>query len=194
MTSLTNSTVWTSLFAASARVVGALALGVAFFAISAPAAVTDAKAACVSGVASNDVLNIRSGPNASYDIVGFIRPGECGIVTGLREGRWIWVDYGRGGFVHTRYLRTEGEGGDGDLSPPHGGGQRGDSHDPAFRCVVGVASNDVLNVRSGPSASTRIVGRLAPGECFVEVNAKRGRWFKISKDGVAGWVNSRYLN
>ena len=126
--------------------------------------------------------------------MAFIRPGECGGVTGRRSDNWIWVDYGKGGFVNKRYLRTEGEGGDGHLSPPRGGGQRGDAHDPAFRCVVGVASNNVLNVRSGPGASNRIVGQLAPGTCFVEVNAKRGRWFKVSKDSVAGWVNSRYLN
>ena len=88
---------------------------------------------------------------------------------------------------------SEDEGGDGDESG-HGGGQRGDAGDPAFRCVIGVASNDMLNVRSGPSASNAIVGRLPPGECFVEVIAKRGRWFMITKDGTTGWVNSRYLN
>ena len=179
-----------TLFAKSGRLLTVLVLGAAFYAVAATAAVTDAKAACVSGVASNDVLNIRTGPAASYNIVGFIRPGECGVVTGRREGRWIWVDYGRGGFVHTRYLRTEGEGGDGI----HGGGQRGDADDPAFRCVVGVASNDVLNVRSGPSASYAIVGRLTNHTCFVEVVSKRGRWFKIAKDSTTGWVNSRYLN
>jgi len=179
-----------TLFAKSGRLLTALVLGAACFAVSAPAAVSDAQAACVSGVASNDVLNIRTGPAASYNIVGFIRPGECGVVTGRREGNWIWVDYGRGGFVHSAYLRAEGEGGAGN----HGGGQRGDADDPAFRCVVGVASNDVLNVRSGPSASYAIVGRLTNHTCFVEVIAKQGRWFKIAKDGTTGWVNSRYLN
>ncbi len=177
-----------TLFAKSSRLLAALVLGTAFFAVSA-ATVTDAQAACVSGVASNDVLNIRTGPAASYNIVGFIRPGACGVVTGRREGNWIWVDYGRGGFVHSAYLRAEDEGGDGNH-----GGQRGDADDPALRCVVGVASNDVLNVRSGPSASYAIVGRLENHACFVEVIAKQGRWFKIAKDGTTGWVNSRYLN
>ena len=138
-------------------------------------------------------LNGRSGPGTGYGVVGFIGPGECGVVAGRREGKWIWVDYGRGGFVDKRHLRSEDEGGDGDESG-HGGGQRGDADDPAFRCVIGVASNDMLNVRSGPSASNAIVGRLPPGECFVEVIAKRGRWFMITKDGTTGWVNSRYLN
>ncbi|BAQ18775.1 hypothetical protein GL4_3352 [Methyloceanibacter caenitepidi] len=50
------------------------------------------------------------------------------------------------------------------------------------------------NVRSGPSASYAIVGRLTNHTFFVEVIAKRGRWFKITKDGTTGWVNSHYLN
>jgi len=181
----------TPLISKSLRLLGTLVLGIALHTLAAPFAATNAEAACVSGVASNDVLNIRNGAGGSYNIVGFIRPGECGVVTERRQGNWVWVDYGRGGYVHSRYLRDEG--GDGNESG-HGGGQRGDGGDAAFRCVVGVASNDVLNVRSGPSASNRIVGQLTNHTCFVEVIAKRGRWFKITKDGTTGWVNSRYLN
>ncbi|WP_045369039.1 SH3 domain-containing protein [Methyloceanibacter caenitepidi] len=78
--------------------------------------------------------------------------------------------------------------------PYRASGARGDADEPTFRCVVGVASNDVPNVRSGPSASYAIVGRLTNHTFFVEVIAKRGRWFKITKDGTTGWVNSHYLN
>ncbi|MEM7399548.1 MAG: SH3 domain-containing protein [Pseudomonadota bacterium] len=183
MTTAPASRILSSLFAKSARLLGALALGATLFAASAPLTGTEAQAACVTGVASNDVLNIRSGPSTRFEITGFIRPGECGVVTGQREGNWIWVDYGKGGYVNKRYLRFGGGGG--------GGG--GGAVNPAFRCVVGVASNDVLNVRSGPGASNRIVGQLPPGTCFVEVIDQRGGWYKVSKDGTRGWVNGRYL-
>ncbi len=138
----------TTLFAKSARLLGALTLGVAFHMLAAPVVATDANAACVSGVARNDVLNIRSGPGASYGVVGFIRPGECG---GARDraprGE---MDLGRlwpGGFVNKRYLRSEDEGGDGDKAVM-GAASAAIAGDPAFRCVIGVASND-MNVRSG---------------------------------------------
>ena len=95
----------TPLISKSLRLLGTLVLGTALHTLAAPFAATDAEAACVSGVASNDVLNIRNGAGGSYNIVGFIRPGKCGVVTGRRQGNWVWVDYGRGGYVHSRYLR-----------------------------------------------------------------------------------------
>lgn len=156
----------------------ALTLAAILHGVAVPVASTSAEAACVSGVASNDVLNIRSGPGASYNIVGSIRPGECGIVTGNRSGRWIWVHYGQGGYVHTRYLRTEGEGGDGDQNT---------------RCVRGVAANDVLNIRVRPSASSAIRGTIPPNACYIEVLDSSGNWYRIIYQGTAGWVNGRYL-
>ena len=161
-----------------ARFLRAPLCGAVLCVFAAPVVASDAEAACVTGVASNDVLNIRSGPGAQYSIVGFIRPGECGIVTGQRSGNWIWVDYGRGGYVHTRYLRTEGEGGDGERDT---------------RCVRGVASNDVLNIRERPSASSPIRGYIPHNACYIEVIGRSGNWYRIVYRGIAGWVNGRYL-
>ena len=164
--------------ARTTRLLAALVFGAALYLLAAPLVVTNAIAACVTGVASNDVLNIRSGPGANYAIVGFIRPGECGIVTGQRSGNWIWVDYGPGGYVHTRYLRTEGEGGDGDQDT---------------RCVTGVAANDVLNIRERPTASSAILGFIPPNACYIQVLGRSGNWYRISYGGTVGWVNGRYL-
>ena len=167
-----------TLFAESTRVFGTLALGAVLHAVATPLVATDANAACVTGVASNDVLNIRNGPGANYNIVGSIRPGECGVVTGRRSGNWIWVDYGHGGYVHSRYLRSEDEGGDASDQ----------------RCVRGVASNDVLNIRQRPSASSAIVGYIPPNACGVEVRNRSGNWYRIVFGGSSGWVNGRYLS
>lgn len=167
-----------TLLAKSVRLLGTLALGTVLHTVVTPIVATDADAACVSGVASGDVLNIRSGPGANFKIVGSIRPGECGIVTGNRSGSWIWVDYGRGGYVHTRYLRTEGEGGDGDQNT---------------RCVRGVAANDVLNIRERPTASSAIRGYIPPNACYIEILGRSGDWYRIVYRGTAGWVNGRYL-
>lgn len=94
--------------------------------------------------------------------------------------------------------------------------------DPASACadgpdtyrVTGVASDDVLNVRSGPGVEFSIVGELRPDAIEVEnldsvpVNAcdggselnsyeRNNRWTKIAWDGadgfVVGWVNSKFL-
>lgn len=67
----------------------------------------------VSGVASNDVLNIRTEPRVSSAIIGFFRPHESGVVvTALSpDGRWGRVNYyERSGWSHMRYLERETEG------------------------------------------------------------------------------------
>lgn len=138
---------------------------------------TDASAACVRGVASNDVLNIRSGPGTGYRIVGFIRPGECGVVTGRREGRWIWVDYGRGGFVNAKYLS--------------GGG--GSGFKPYNACVKGVSYNDVLNVRAARTSKSRIIIGIPPNACNIWVRFFRGNWARVVYNGRTGWAAKRYL-
>ena len=167
-----------TLFAKTARLLGALALGAALHTIATLLVATEANASCVTGVASNDALNIRNGPGAKYNIVGAIHPGECGVVTGRRSGNWIWVDHGHGGYVHSRYLRSEDEGGDASDQ----------------RCARGVASNDVLNIRQRPTASSAIVGYIPPNGCGVEVRNRSGNWYRVVYGRASGWVNGRYLS
>ena len=64
-------------------------------------------------------------------------------------------------------------------------------------CVTGVASNDRLNVRTGPSSRTRIVGSFAPGQCGFDIVSVQGSWtfLRGSDRGfqISGWVNNRFL-
>ncbi len=63
--------------------------------------------------------------------------------------------------------------------------------------VVGVAADDVLNVRAGPSAEDTIVGELAHDATGVVVDSRRSSddpWWKVMlEDGTVGWAHSRYL-
>ena len=60
--------------------------------------------------------------------------------------------------------------------------------------VVGVASNDVLNIRSRASARSYKVGFIPPDSCGVLISGPdRGSWVQIEYNGTTGWVNSRYL-
>jgi N-acetylmuramoyl-L-alanine amidase len=63
----------------------------------------------VANVAPNDVLNIRSGPNADLSIVGAI-PGEGrGVrMVGACSGQWCEIDYrGARGWVNRQFLTSE---------------------------------------------------------------------------------------
>ncbi|HEY7549121.1 MAG TPA: SH3 domain-containing protein [Hyphomicrobiaceae bacterium] len=60
--------------------------------------------------------------------------------------------------------------------------------------VVNVARDDVLNVRSGPSAEFEVVGALHPGSRGVTVTgACQARWCPVEHATARGWVNSAYL-
>ena len=68
--------------------------------------------------------------------------------------------------------------------------------------IVNVNSDDSLNIRSGPSPDSEIVGTIpynATGVEWVgEQKTVRGRtksfeWYKIRYAGVSGWVNSDFL-
>jgi hypothetical protein len=64
---------------------------------------------------------------------------------------------------------------------------------PRFK-VANVRADDVLNVRSGPSADHDIVGMLAPGSRGIAVTSPcQAQWCPVQRDGTAGWVNSAYL-
>lgn len=65
--------------------------------------------------------------------------------------------------------------------------------DPLFR-VANVRSDDVLNIRSGPSADFDVVGELPPDTRGIAVtSACRAKWCPVQHHATSGWVNSIYL-
>jgi uncharacterized protein len=66
--------------------------------------------------------------------------------------------------------------------------------------VTGVASNDVLNVRSGPGPNYRVVGALGNGDRVRRLNCQNqgsSRWCQIemmTDMRERGWVNVRFLS
>jgi uncharacterized membrane protein len=66
---------------------------------------------------------------------------------------------------------------------------------PAAFDVVGVAHDDVLNIRALPSGTAEIAGTLAPGALRIEVLevTQDGRWGKVSTGEGNGWSSMRYL-
>jgi hypothetical protein len=64
--------------------------------------------------------------------------------------------------------------------------------------VVGVASNDILNVRAGPGVDRPIVGTIPYYGRDVEVHAGGQEadgswWVPVQHGDVSGWANSKYL-
>jgi hypothetical protein len=64
---------------------------------------------------------------------------------------------------------------------------------PVYK-VTNVRSDDVLNVRAGPSEDFDIVGALLPGTRGIAITAEcQSRWCPVQHSAATGWVNSAYL-
>lgn len=66
---------------------------------------------------------------------------------------------------------------------------------PALHSVIGVASDDVLNVRVGPSAEAEVIGALKTDATGVEVVRPNDRhtWGLVNLGERSGWVSLSYL-
>ncbi len=83
--------------------------------------------------------------------------------------------------------------------PQSGGSSSGSGSGSGMVSVTGVASNDVLNVRSGPGTNHGIVGALTNGDRVRKLRCEQhggSRWCEIEMQTdmrERGWVNARYL-
>jgi uncharacterized membrane protein len=76
---------------------------------------------------------------------------------------------------------------------------RASAGSPAFFRVQGVASDDVLNIRSNPDSGSRLLGTIPAGASAVEgigapTVAGSARWQRVRHGGTIGWVNARFLS
>jgi uncharacterized membrane protein len=64
---------------------------------------------------------------------------------------------------------------------------------PALFRVVGVASDDVLNVRTGPGGSNPVIDGLAHDATGVEVIRTEGSWGLVNTAERTGWASLRFM-
>lgn len=66
---------------------------------------------------------------------------------------------------------------------------------PTYAQVIGVAPNDALNLRAGPSAAAPILGVLPPGAAGVQITGRSpdGGWLRLNAGETMGWASARYL-
>ena len=128
--------------------------------------------------------------------VGSTDPDRRAEVTIPRDGDWVIRVYLMGNDRDTD--RTVGYSIDVYITPVEGAARQPDPGSGTFE-VVGVSSNDVLNVRSGPGVSFGIVGALAAGDRVRRLGCEDqggSRWCEIemlTDMRERGWVNARYL-
>lgn len=126
-------------------------------------------------------VNIRSGPGTSYSIVGGLARGQSITAVGKPHHGWVKVRFNGGtAYVSAQYL---------DLS-----GSTVNSSSPVMIYTQGtkIASAN-LNVRSGPSLGSKIIGYISDGQA-VSLTGKQDRGFaEVLYGGQRAWVSAQYL-
>ena len=138
--------------------------------VSSSAANADSTAGIVT--TSSSPLTVRASASASSGRRASLARGSA-VTLLSRSGSWWYVEYDEGkyGYCHASYLT-----------------QLTDSYAAQVATSYGN-----LNVRSGLSSNTAVVGSLSKGETVVVLSTSSG-WSKILYDGTdVGYVSASYL-
>ena len=116
---------------------------------------------------------MRSGASTSYRVITTLNKGTKVEVISESNG-WSKIKYdGRLGYVYSIYLD--------DIKPSY------------TNTTTKTVNTNSLNVRSGPSTSNSIVGKLSKGTKVSVISESNG-WSKILYNNKECYVSSRYLD
>ncbi len=116
------------------------------------------------GTVKSDKVNIRSRPDKNSEVVGQLAKGD-GVEVLDRKGDWLKIALPAHAkcYVASKFI-----------------------HD-------GASTGDAVNIRCGPGANFKDVGKLAKGE-KVEVVETAGDWTRIKPTAhCAGWVAAEFI-
>lgn len=135
-----------------------------------------------SALSSVDNLRIRKGPGTGYGITGYLAKGQSATVQ-EKSGEWTRISSSSGnGWVSSQFLEMA----------QAGGNKQQDEKASSLTAVWKTVNADVLNVRTSPSSTSGIAGKLNNG-AKVEVIQNKNGWSEISFSGKKGWVSSEFL-
>ncbi|PFD44827.1 peptidase M24 [Bacillus cereus] len=123
-----------------------------------------------------DVLHVRAGSSTSHDIISRVYNGQSLNVIGEENG-WFKINHnGKTGYVNGEFVSKNG----------------------AINNNVSTGGNnkvtaDVLRVRTGPSTSSSISGRVYEGQTLNVISQENG-WVKINHNGQVGYVSSQFVS
>ncbi|MDD4752629.1 MAG: SH3 domain-containing protein, partial [Desulfitobacteriaceae bacterium] len=123
-----------------------------------------------------EILNVRSGPDTSFDRIGQVKMGERYIVCGKENG-WLKIELsgGKAGWISDNYVDKLPE----EQSAPQ------KEEKPAGEIIV---TGDQVNVRSGPDTSFSKISSLEKGTRLPLLLHEKG-WYQVKlASGNTGWV------
>ncbi|WP_255993109.1 SH3 domain-containing protein [Clostridium perfringens] len=136
-------------------------------------------------------LNVRSGANTSSKVIGSLSGNSKVTIVG-EEGAFYKIEYkGSHGYVAKEYIK--------DVTGSNNNSNQGTTTTPEKPStpettkktgIVNVSSS--LNVRSGASTSSKVIGSLS-GNSKVTIIGEEGAFYKIEYKGSHGYVAKEYI-
>ena len=140
----------------------------------------------------NTAVNMRSGPSTSHTLIGTVAKGtKCEVLS--KSGDWyqLKTPQGKIGYIRGDYLKVESV----TVTPtPTPTPTPTATPTPEIKQVATVVNvNTAVNMRSGASTSTALIGTVAKGtKC--EVLGKSGDWYQLkTPQGKIGYIRGDYL-
>ncbi|PWX09403.1 cell surface protein [Clostridium perfringens] len=136
-------------------------------------------------------LNVRSGASTSSKVIGSLSGNSKVTIVG-EEGAFYKIEYkGSHGYVAKEYIK--------DVTGSNNNSNQGTTTTPEKPStpestqktgIVNVSSS--LNVRSGASTSSKVIGSLS-GNSKVTIVGEEGAFYKIEYKGSHGYVAKEYI-
>ena len=139
-------------------------------------------------------LRVRDSASASGNVVGSLINGAIVKITG-ESGEWYQIDYNNSkAYVFKEFIqktdattesKPKGE-------TTSGGGTSGETkvNSEQKGQVINISTN--LRIRSEASSTSEILGYLVNGQ-EVTIKGKSSDWYKISYNGIEGYVSDSYI-
>lgn len=165
----------------------------------------------------SSMLNVRSGPSTSNNIITYLKNGDEVQVVSEING-WYNISFGSGktGYVSKTYISlvasttvpNNNTGGNTGTTKPNNGTTTGTGTGTGTGTttkpidlgnqttvtskgkVTGVSTN--LNLRKGPGASYGVIAYLL-NNTEVTIKGQQGDWYLISANGKEGYVSKTYI-
>jgi uncharacterized protein YraI len=142
-------------------------------------------------VVTSPTLNVRSAPSTGDSIIGQLTCGQKVIADAkTADGAWYRINYnGRSGFIYAQFAVAGGTCATANASAAPAASA------PAAGGTNITVTSEVLNVRSAPSLSGSILGRLKRGD-VVSATARTtdGKWLEIVYNNGKGYVFAQYTS
>ncbi|WP_163239091.1 C40 family peptidase [Clostridium sporogenes] len=144
---------------------------------------TPSKPEVVQGIVTASSLNVRSGASTSSSIIGSVSKGaKVTIEKGKSQPGWYYIHYGsNGGYVSSDYIQITND--NGSTTTP-----------TKPEVVQGIVTASSLNIRSGASTSSSIIGSVPKGaKVTIEKEKSQPGWYYIQYGSNGGYVSSDYV-